>query len=509
MASVIGIFKFLVFLTSLASADDFSNQSIDRNSQNYDQRKVFRAYDKKGPLGFGSNYSEFPTLKNPPAVAVGVDSLKPVRGYSHPSLIQSGSTNSMYHCDYQPGLRGKMLYAKDNFVAVQLPCPDRVINGKEGDDVVFFPANQVSKSQVSDEEAKTEAAFVGNPTTEKSDRLLNVPTEKIEGAVSAKSLVSERSSNAYFNSTEEYLRCYPTPNQENYNKHIKPALELASKEFRVAMSPVTGSVAYLEQGDGKDPIAMLASEKVAEAEGTWIDVHPHPDILKCMIRKESLFDPAATSQTGAAGLGQQVSQNVEEINCMLYGCGAKNKRRAALPWAAKMKDSFYNQARKLPESTQSYLWTNAKTGARCGDIMKSKEDAYCPIHSIMATALYQVKLETIIRKNYDKLKTSGDFEGDELILASAMMASGHNAGEGNISKATQNGDPDQWLTQMLSNTTGARTKEVRGYFKSMKACVGGDKQPMSANETLDRAAICHKLDPFVPKAEKSKAKTLR
>lgn len=499
---------FVIALCFLFSAtvlgDDLSSFSLSAEPNKYSNGQTFKGYTKYGVLGFGSTYDEYPILSEPQAVTLKSEQNSSIRGFRHPRHLESSPTNRIYFCNYPSGAQGELVYLDKGVAAVRAPCPSEGHGGSEDEDIYFFPANQVQLAGQPEaspqDESKTEAAYVPEGVaTPASPSLSRLPIDKIEGTISSESLVSQRSSKSYFSSTEEYLKCYPTPYQEKYDKHLKEAIEIASQEFNVTLNPVTGEEVYLGLSmENHDPVAQLVSAKTLKSRSNWIDIHPHADVLKCLFRKESLFDPSKTSHTGAAGLGQQVDGNIKEIKCMLYGCTQKGHKRRPEPWAKAVMESYHQKINLLPKKTKDFLWTNSKTGKRCEPRISSKSDAYCPIHSITATALYQVKLESIIRRNYDRFKLHGDFEGDELIYVSAIMAAGHNAGETHIGRISDLDDPASWDQRLVAIQTSKRRSEVKGYVESMKACIGGDKKPMYPGDRMSQDPICLKPDVKLP-----------
>ncbi len=525
------IYTFICSYSFFALADELSRFSLTGNPTEYSDTNKFRAYTKHSVFGLGSRYVEFPTLKNPISVRIGRNG-NSVKGYSHPQTMKSNATNPKYVCTLPADTSAELVFLDQNYAAVRVNCPTGAVNGSGSDDVVFVSLNDVQlqsgdQSSKSDEDdSSTEAGLLDERMGMASDstpKLEALPFDKIEGAVSTKSLVSQRTGNSYFSSTEEYLKCYPTKNQKAYEAHLRRAIEEASEEFTIAVNPMTKQETVLKGKEGFDPIGFLAaghSDKKG-APTTWIQIRPHADVLKCIFRKESLFDPAATSPRNAAGLGQQITDNITEIKCLLYGCRLKGKRRRAEGWAKPLWDNYYQKINTLPPATKKYLMTNSKTGKACGPELNSKTDAYCPFHSIAATALYQVKMESILRKNYDKFKFSGDFVGDELIYVNASIAAGHNAGEGHVGKLSVLDDPEDWGKRLTGlQKSSARRKEVGGYFEVMKACIGGDKKPMFPEDQLSDDPVCHKdtLSPNqVPiptpaprqKAPKNEAETTR
>lgn len=480
----------------LAQNYDWSELSYSKASDLYQNESPIQRQVPTSSFSFFNKTVEFARLKKPLRVRIPVSSGS-VLGVTDPSYLKSGSPGiykGSYHCNYSSEITGEVVHVGSGYAAVKLDpsvkgCNMGLNKGQKEPEIVFFDSARIApdvqddtgsitnqsradnlEERMSGASASQECKLCKNPAA-----LDKIPTDKIEAlgyqetkpsneGIYSKSLVDLANVNSHFKSTEKYLACYPTPDQENYNKYLKKAIEVASSEFRVMLDPSNGKIVG---GAGSDaPIEKLTS--IPEG-NTWVDVGPHPDVLKCLIRKESLFNPSKVSPTGARGLGQQVKKNIIDIQRIL-------KRS----WAKKISDRFYKKLNTLDPATKKFMWTNAKTKEKCSKDLRSEDDAFCPAHSLMATALYQTYLEMIVRKNFKEFKKAGDFEGNELLYVNAVIAASHNAGSGSAEKATLRIErAGEWKRMLVKvQRSGARKEEIGGYFESMKACISGDKVPM-------------------------------
>ena len=282
---------------------------------------------------------------------------------------------------------------------------------------------------------------------------------------------------------ETYISCYATPHQDAYDKYYKKLIELAGRTFQVSYLPGESARAILKPEDYGQPSADGKIPFLVRAK---------PEVMKCLVLRESGWDALAHSPTGAKGLAQQTDVNVADVKCLIAGCkkpfkvdgGIEQRTVPAQPWAQVEWKAFFRRARQqFSRKEWGFLMTNPATHKACRETMENKDrDANCPVNSLAAMAVGQLAIELQMRQASPLYKDSKDqdFSPEESKQLALVQGSSHDAGIGRARASVNSSqDPGKWADALTAQSQGARRAELANYRKYLSNCLSrGNFQPM-------------------------------
>ena len=496
LLSILFIFQFPAFgqsgeVTALDS-EVFADAPPRMNQldiANYDAYHRDRTFKRDGG-------TEFPILKQDLTVKIKPQSpLFALPGYvNKPALVRDAGRDT---CQMNSALDGKLLWVAGRTMAVELSQGEDFCGNKFNSNVsprnIVFVSTENMASIHRTEDLQTEAGF---PLCDGPACRENALTE-LQATLLTQSMArtcpqapDDWKTPAQM---EGYLKCYPTRYQSDYDTYYKKLIELAAQKFNVAYrSDADESVVPIIDSSTFELVDEDAPGRpVVDREKLPVFVSANANVMKCVSLRESRWDKEARSSAGT-GIGQQTYINAKDINEFM----------AANRWAKDLWDSYFINAKKsFTASEWAKVTTHPKTGKPCTQEMRTviadnKEtavpDAYCPVNSIAAMALYQVMVELRIRQanpNYrDKAMTQAEFADIGL-----LGALGHNAGITSVSVAAKTGTPEQWVERVVAQSNSPeRVKEKSDYRKFMQRCLSGQNwEPIDNGKPAD----CTKLKP--------------
>ncbi len=406
--------------------------------------------------------------------------------------------------DELPPLSGKLLHVTDSFGIVEVDqsadfC-GRFFNSENKNRKLIFVrkadvATIVPRAQAG-EDAKTEATTTAKGICEicklaEKDEALRAMVKKAKENNVPTSPEKKKSEQ------ERYLACYKTPYQDNYNRFYKKLFNVAAKAFQVSYTPGRkGSIKPID-------ISTYESIEGASMKNLPFMVKADEGVMKCVGLRESSWNPATISSTGAMGIGQQTESNVEHLNCLLNGCKQQRvKFKGGKPlldkdnkpvletywspktaWAGALWDRYFLEAKKsFSHADWQRLMTNPKTGLPCTLGMSLKErDAPCPVNSIGAMALYHVVAELEMRSTSPMYKDSKDIRDFDTVTESLSFkitqGTTTNAGTGTTRKTIKKySHPADWAKNI--GAVSSRPNEVGPYARFISNCLtSGNMEP--------------------------------
>lgn len=234
---------------------------------------------------------------------------------------------------------------------------------------------------------------------------------------------------------ENYLRCYP-----------KSADGLAnSRTFKPVM----------------DRIASTFSLR-SGANTLKVD----PTLFRCLLRRESGYDPKTVSSTGAAGLGQHTDINIRHI---------ANRLKSPNSWESKLWKDFFRDIRKTEDGRKMLA---ACPGSRRGEIprFETKADASCPLQSMAASAIYNLQIQQALMRSSNVRNIEWENELDYQLAIGAA----YNLGDGASAKAVDDLVVDGWLDSIRRKSPDKdKRAEVDNHIKALRNCLqAGNWDPM-------------------------------
>ncbi len=238
---------------------------------------------------------------------------------------------------------------------------------------------------------------------------------------------------------DRYISCFPYGNdgRENFEKY-SPYVELASEVIRL--------------------------ERKGE------DLMVNPSLSKCLIRRESGFDPKNTSGAGD-GLGQQTPINRKDLYQRLQKEGS---------WERAAWDNFFKEVKKSPAGKKMLKDCPGSVKAGKPPRMKTEEDSFCPLQSIAASHIYLLQIQLSLQKAAEVKSIAWENELDYQLALAAAYNLGHSA----ASNAVDELNIDDWLDAIRNKSSKkAKRKEVAGHIESIKNCLQADNwDPMFKND---------------------------
>ena len=207
------------------------------------------------------------------------------------------------------------------------------------------------------------------------------------------------------------------------------------------------------------------------------DYSVNPVLFKCLLRRESGYDPVSKSKTGAYGLGQQTNVNIHSINHRL---SVKDS------WERKLWDRFFDDAKKTNEG-QKMLSECARSPSGKTPVFESKADAACPLQSLAASAIYNLQIQESLRSSAKVQKVGLKEEFDYQLAIGAA----YNLGNMAASSAVSNLEIDGWIKAIKEKPKGEKTSEVANHIEALRNCMeDGTFKPMYKNDPRVKAPMC-------------------
>lgn len=229
---------------------------------------------------------------------------------------------------------------------------------------------------------------------------------------------------------DKYISCYPYANdgRENFEKYA-PFVEMASDVIR------------------------------AERNGVTFEVNP--SLSKCLIRRESGFDPKNSSGAGD-GLGQQTPINRKDLNARIQKEGS---------WEKAAWEAFFREAKKTSAGRKMLEQCPGSVKKGKPPRMKTSEDSFCPLQSIAASHIYLLQIQMSLQNASDVKQVSWENELEYQLSLAAAYNLGHSA----ASKAVDELIVDEWLDAIRKKSPKkAKRKEVAAHIESIRNCMQAD-----------------------------------
>lgn len=264
--------------------------------------------------------------------------------------------------------------------------------------------------------------------------LNNMATDKSEAANIEGLIKLLRREQAGLKSTigiDKYMECYPIGKRglANYYKYAK-YIDLASDVFRIEV---------------KDNLFEV-----------------HPSLMRCLIRRESGFDPSEKSGTGAVGLGQHTEINISDINKRI------NKKGS---WEQKLWRAYFAQVAKTKEGRE--MMESCKGSSKKGGnpVFANKDDARCPLNSIAASAIYNL----IIQRDLMNSSKENNIEWEQELDYQLAVAAAYNLGNGAARLAVNKNVVERWINAILRISKKSKNpnkdEEVDGHISAIRNCM--------------------------------------
>lgn len=235
---------------------------------------------------------------------------------------------------------------------------------------------------------------------------------------------------------DKYMQCYPhgKDGYENYLKY-KPFIEMATKMFH-------------------------SKDKKHE-------YRVNPSFMKCLLKRESNFNPKAVSPTDAVGLGQHTDINIKDI---------RNRLKDEKSEEYTMWKEFFAEVRKT-KAGKKMLQDCPGSSNSADPRFKNEEDAKCPLQSIAAASIYNLQIQKELYKNSEMAGLDWAYELDfQLAIAAA-----YNLGNTAARNAVDDKGVSEWLKAILAATKKkAKKTELSGHVNAIRNCLQEDNwEPMS------------------------------
>lgn len=257
---------------------------------------------------------------------------------------------------------------------------------------------------------------------------------------------------------DQYLKCYPYGNEgfDNYKKYSK-YIDLAAENFRIETQNIVYEV--------------------------------HPSLMRCLLRRESGYDPKEKSNTGAAGLGQHTDINIAEISRRINKEGS---------WEQKLWRNFFAKVRETPEGRKQ-LKKCMGSSVTDRPVFETKEDAKCPLQSIAASSIYNL----LIQRELMKSSKSKNIDWEQELDYQLAVAAAYNLGNGASRAAVENLFVGDWLKAIKKMSKKSKDpnkdEEVDGHITAIRNCLQEDNwKPM---EKKDKPVCSNFAEISAPKKE--------
>lgn len=239
---------------------------------------------------------------------------------------------------------------------------------------------------------------------------------------------------------DHYMACYPVSSMATKNYAT----------YSPIMDKITDSFAFRRNGT---------------------DYNVNPSLFRCLLIRESGFDPANVSNTGATGVGQHTWVNILSIRDRL----AKKEN-----WERQMWDKFFSDMRTDPQG-KILLAQCPKTAGGAAPTFSDKQDAACPLNSLAASAIYNLQIQESLRRATKNQQISVP---DELNYQVAVGAA-YNLGDGAASKAVNNLVITDWPGAIENKAqTPNKKSEVHNHINALRNCMQKDNwSPMAHMDT--------------------------
>lgn len=218
-------------------------------------------------------------------------------------------------------------------------------------------------------------------------------------------------------------------------------------------------------------------DKIASTMGfrkNGVDYAVNPMLFRCLIWRESQYDPSNKSETGAMGLGQHTNVNILHI---------KNRLQNKNNWERQVWDQTYAQMKSDPYGA-ALLKRCPRTANGAAPTFVDKEDAKCPLNSLIASAIYNLQIQESLMRSA-KLKNIR--REDELNFQVAVGAT-YNLGDGVAAKAVSDLTVDNWPSAIQKRAQNpGKSVEVANHITALRNCME-DKNaaPMAARDAKSR-----------------------
>jgi hypothetical protein len=286
---------------------------------------------------------------------------------------------------------------------------------------------------------------------------------------------------------DDFLKCYPTDNQADYENTYRRLINLAADKFQVD-----------------------ASE------------------MKCLLRREGTFDKNKISCRGALGLGQQVVSNARDIAKQIGdSAGRLAAGRPATEIGPERKendlirmgwDSYMGELRNSPHNDLRGCTGNfevsEKTNPPPSVEQASKDphretcnhepnvypahvvdDRQCAAASIAATAVF---LSNIHHQLDESGKTTDHNDWETIRQKSVAAMAAYMIGNGNAAKAIRNiSDPAKWEAAILNGAPKYKD-ELANHIRAMHNCLDDDKwdKPWGSKDSKPGDVACRRQAPM-------------
>lgn len=241
---------------------------------------------------------------------------------------------------------------------------------------------------------------------------------------------------------DNYIRCYPYGDNgyKNYKKYAK-YIDLAADVFRIDIKNNTYEV--------------------------------HPSLMRCLLRRESGYDPENNSHTGAAGLGQHTDINIKEI---------KKRINTAGSWEQKLWREFFDRVRKTPGG-QKEIKKCLGSSETDRPVFETKDDAKCPLQSIAASSIYNL----LIQRELMKSSQSRNIEWEQELDYQLAVAATYNLGNGASRAAVKDLFVGGWLDAIRKKSKKSKDPnkddEVEAHIRAIRNCMQVNNwKPMAARD---------------------------
>jgi hypothetical protein len=241
---------------------------------------------------------------------------------------------------------------------------------------------------------------------------------------------------------DNYIRCYPygKNSYKNFKRYAK-YIDLAADVFRVEIKSNTYEV--------------------------------HPSLMRCLLRRESGFDPENNSHTGAVGLGQHTDINIREIKKRINTSGS---------WEQKLWRDFFDRVRKMPGG-QAEMNKCMGTSENGRPVFDTKDDARCPLQSIAASSIYNL----LIQRELMKSSKARNIEWEQELDYQLAVAATYNLGNGASRTAVKDLFVGGWLDAIRKKSKKSKDPnkddEVNAHIKAIRNCMQVNNwKPMMAKD---------------------------
>lgn len=256
---------------------------------------------------------------------------------------------------------------------------------------------------------------------------------------------------------DRYMGCYPISSQSAKNY----------ASYSGVMNRITDSFAFRRNGT---------------------DYSVNPVMFRCLLRRESGFDPVNKSTTGAVGLGQHTNVNILHI---------KNRLEKKENWERQLWDRFFGQMKNDPEG-RALLAQCPRTANGEMPSFKDKQDAACPLQSMAASALYNLQIQESLRRS-SKVK---QINWNEELNYQVAVGAAYNLGDGAAAKAVSDLVVSNWPEAIQSRAPSAdKNSEVSNHIHALRNCMQKDNwNPMARKESVNNKCSGAATSPAKAKA---------